>query len=49
MDFGWATEQELWRKTVREFAQKRIKPKVKEIDTNKKIPEEIIKEIIQIK
>ncbi|PNX49686.1 MAG: acyl-CoA dehydrogenase [Thermoplasmata archaeon M9B1D] len=45
MDFSWTTEQELWRKTVREFAQKKIKPKVREIDTNKKIPEEIIKEM----
>ena len=45
MDFSYTNEQELWRKTVREFAQKKIKPRVREIDTNKKIPEEIIKEM----
>lgn len=43
MDFSWTEEQKLWRKTVREFAEKNIKPHVREIDTNKKIPEKIIK------
>jgi acyl-CoA dehydrogenase len=43
MDFGWTDEQELWRKTVRDFAQKKIKPRVREIDSNKKIPDDIIK------
>ena len=41
MDFSWTDEQELWRKTVRDFAQKKIKPRVREIDTNKKIPDKI--------
>ena len=45
MDFSWTEEQKLWRKTIRDFAQKKIKPRVREIDTNKKIPEEIIKEM----
>ena len=45
MDFNWTDEQELWRKTVRDFAQKKIKPRVREIDTNRKIPEEIIKDM----
>ena len=48
MDFSWTDEQELWRKTVRDFAQKKIKPRVREIDTNKKIPEEIIKEMAKL-
>ncbi|EMR73668.1 acyl-CoA dehydrogenase [Thermoplasmatales archaeon SCGC AB-539-N05] len=48
MDFSWTEEQELWRKTVRDFAQKKIKPHVREIDTNKKIPEEIIKDMAQL-
>jgi len=48
MDFSWTDEQELWRKTVRDFAQKKIKPRVREIDTNKKIPEEIIKDMAQL-
>jgi len=43
MDFNLTDEQEIWRRTVRDFAQKYIKPKVREIDTNKKIPEDIIK------
>jgi acyl-CoA dehydrogenase len=45
MDFSWTDEQEIWRKTVREFAQKKIKPRVREIDTSKKIPEDIIKDM----
>jgi acyl-CoA dehydrogenase len=45
MDFSWTEEQEIWRRTVRDFAQKKIKPKVREIDTNKKIPENIIKDM----
>jgi acyl-CoA dehydrogenase len=48
MDFSWTDEQEIWRKTVRDFAQKKIKPRVREIDTNKKIPEEIIKGMAQL-
>jgi len=43
MDFSWTEEQKLWRKTIRDFAQKKIKPKVREIDTNKKILEAIVK------
>jgi len=43
MDFSWTEEQEIWRKTVKDFAQKKIKPHVREIDTDKKIPDEIIK------
>ena len=33
MDFSWTEEQNIWRKTVREFANKNIKPKVRDIDT----------------
>jgi acyl-CoA dehydrogenase len=42
MDFNWTEEQVIWRKTVRDFAQKKIKPRVREIDTTKKIPVDII-------
>lgn len=45
MDFSWNEEQELWRKTVRNYAEKKIKPRIREIDTNRKIPSEIIKEM----
>jgi len=48
MDFSWTDEQEIWRRTVRDFAQKKIKPRVREIDTNKKIPEEIIKDMSKL-
>ena len=48
MDFNWTDEQEIWRKTVRDFAQKKIKPKIRDIDTNKKIPEDIIKSMAQL-
>jgi len=48
MDFSWSEEQELWRKTVRNFAQKKIKPRIREIDTCKKIPEELIWEMGQL-
>jgi acyl-CoA dehydrogenase len=43
MDFGWNEEQRLWRQAVRGFAQKEIAPRVREIDTEKRIPDDIIK------
>jgi len=48
MNFDWTEEQEIWRKTVRDFAQKKIRPRVREIDTNKKIPEDIIKDMAKL-
>ena len=48
MDFSWNEEHEIWRKTVRKFAEKNITPHVREIDTNKKIPEKIIKEMAKL-
>jgi acyl-CoA dehydrogenase len=48
VDFSWTEEQEIWRRTVRDFAQKKIKPRVREIDTNKKIPDDIIKSMAQL-
>ena len=43
MDFGWNEEQRLWRHAVRDFAQKEIAPRVREIDTAERIPPDIIK------
>ncbi len=43
MDFTWSDEEIIWRKTVREFAEKNIRPYVRGIDTNKQIPDKIIK------
>ena len=48
MDFSWTDEQMLWRKTVHDFAQKKIKPRVREIDSNKKIPKEIIRDMAKL-
>jgi len=42
MDFGWSEEQRLWRQAVRDFAQKEIAPRVREIDTQERIPRGII-------
>ncbi|HFD38255.1 MAG TPA: acyl-CoA dehydrogenase [Anaerolineae bacterium] len=42
MDFGWNEEQRLWRQTVRDFAQREIAPRVREIDSQERIPREII-------
>ncbi len=42
MDFELNEEQKLWRNAVREFAQKEIAPRVREIDTTERIPREII-------
>lgn len=42
MDFEWNQEQRLWRQAVRDFAQKEIAPRVREIDTVGRIPPEII-------
>jgi acyl-CoA dehydrogenase len=48
MDFTWTEEQKIWRRTVHDFAQKKIKPLVRNIDTNKKIPENIIKDMAKL-
>ena len=48
MDFSWTEEQKIWRKTVREFANKNIKPKVREIDSSKKIPIDLIQKMGKI-
>ncbi len=43
MDFAFNEEQQMWRQAVRDFAQKEITPRVREMDTGGKIPAEIIK------
>ena len=42
MEFGWTAEQEMWRRAVREFAQKKITPRSREIDNTGRIPPELI-------
>jgi len=48
MEFDWSEEEKIWRRTVRTFAEKKIKPQVRKIDDNKKIPEELIKDMAKI-
>ena len=43
MEFGWTEEQRMWRKAVHDFAQKKIAPRVREIDDTSNIPQDIIK------
>jgi acyl-CoA dehydrogenase len=43
MDFGWTAEQQMWRKAVHDFAQKKIKPRSREFDSTGHIPEDIIR------
>jgi acyl-CoA dehydrogenase len=43
VNFGWSTEQEMWRKAVRDFAQGEIAPRVREMDTKGEIPAEIVR------
>lgn len=49
MDFRLTTEQELFQKTVREFAQRTLEPRSREIDTaHAGIPDEIIREMASL-
>jgi acyl-CoA dehydrogenase len=43
VDFALTEEQRLWQRAVRDFAQKEIAPRVREIDATERIPPEIIK------
>lgn len=38
MDFSWTKEQEILRKTVREFATKKLLPNLSEWDKNHNFP-----------
>jgi acyl-CoA dehydrogenase len=42
VDFALTEEQRMWQRAVRDFAQKEITPRVREIDTIERIPKEII-------
>jgi len=48
MDFTFNQEQEMWRKAVRDFAQREIKPHVREYDQSGEIPPEIINKMAQM-
>jgi len=49
MDFRLTAEQELWKRMVREFAEKNIEPRAREIDEKEAgIPEEIIRGMAEL-
>jgi acyl-CoA dehydrogenase len=43
MDFTFTKEQEMWRASVRDFAQTVIKPIVRQMDEEKRIPDQVIR------
>ena len=45
MDFEFSEEEKLWRKTVREFSEKNITPKIREIEKNRLIPDSLLKKM----
>ena len=45
MDFSFTEEQELFRKSVREFCEKKIAPKANEIDEKGEIPREVLEDM----
>ena len=45
MDFGFTPEQEIFRRTVREFADRVIRPRIPEMEETKEIPLDILDEI----
>ena len=48
MDFSFTEDQELFRKTIRDFAEKYIAPRADEIEEKKRIPEDIINEMAKM-
>jgi alkylation response protein AidB-like acyl-CoA dehydrogenase len=48
MEFGWTEEQQMWRRAVRDFAQKKITPRSREIDDTGRIPPELIKGMAEL-
>lgn len=47
-NFSFTEEQKLFRETIREFCEKNLTARSKEIDENRKIPDEIIKGMAQL-
>ena len=45
MDFELTEEQKIFQRVVRDFCEKKVFPKIREIDTSHRIPEEIIEEM----
>ena len=47
MDFSFTPEQEIFRRTVREFADRHIRPRIAEMEEKKEIPREIFDKIAE--
>ncbi len=47
MDFSFTPEQELFRRTVREFADRHIRPRIAEMEETKEIPQDILDKIAE--
>ncbi len=45
MEFGWSKEEQMWRKSVHDFAQKKILPRSREIDSTGRIPDDLIRDL----
>ncbi len=45
MDFSFSEEEKLWRKTVREFAERNITPIVRRMEQEKRIPEDLLRKM----
>jgi acyl-CoA dehydrogenase len=43
MDFDLTEDEELFRKTVEEFCEKKLRPRTREIDTKEEIPQDVLK------
>ena len=48
MDFDFSEEENLWKKIVREFSEKNITPKIREIEKNHLIPDSLLKKMGEI-
>jgi alkylation response protein AidB-like acyl-CoA dehydrogenase len=48
MEFGFTTEQEMLRSSVREFAESEIKPKVQHMDETNEVPMDIIEKMAKL-
>lgn len=48
MEFGFTSEQEMLRKSVREFAEAEIKPKVQNMDETGKVPMDILQKMANL-
>jgi len=48
MDFGFSDEQELFRRTIREGLSTHLTPRLREMEENREIPREAIREMAKM-